>query len=179
MFYKLTIFSMLLSAIAFGAGMTVDKSRIKHLTAFRLILFWSIIICSKTAEIISQNIIIKYGNYPYLKETACVIILLLGTAIIIKGKSQKAYKIEKTYPILRLFTVVYVAVNTFLITACFIVCGIYADNIVFIISLSEILFFSLGIYLRNKMKWISDYELRNWYCLSGGLIIFMMIVFLI
>ena len=179
MFYKLIIFSMLLSAIAFGAGMTVDKSRIKHLTAFRLILFWSIIICSKTAEIISQNIIIKYGNYPYLKETACVIILLLGTAVIIKGKSKKAYKIEKTYPILRLFTVFYVAVNTFLITACFIVCGIYADNIVFIISLSEILFFSLGIYLRNKMKWISDYELRNWYCLSGGLIIFMMIVFLI
>ena len=179
MFYKLTIFSMLLSAIAFGAGMTVDKSRIKHLTAFRLILFWSIIICSKTAEIISQNIIIKYGNYPYLKETACIIIFFLGTAVIIKGKSQKAYKIEKTYPLLRLFTVFYVAVNTFLITLCFIVCGIYADNIVFIISLSEILFFSLGIYLRNKMKWISDYELRNWYCLSGGLIIFIMIVFLI
>ena len=115
MFYKTVIFLFLLSSIAFGAGMNLKK--IKHLTLFRLLMFWAIIITAKFGELTAIKLI-ELNEYYILKNTAALITFFLGMSIIVRAHSYKANLLVIYNDIF--FITFYIVINTFIITVSFL-----------------------------------------------------------
>ncbi|MCJ7855791.1 hypothetical protein MUJ63_05670 [Lachnospiraceae bacterium NSJ-143] len=178
MFYKTLILTMFLSCMAFGTGISMDSERIKHLTVFRLLLFWGIVISAKAGELIAVNIIAQYPA-EIIKCAAAVVTLFLGIGTIIRGLSKKAAVFETAFNMQKVFPVFYIALNTLLIISAFAACGIAIKHAPIITAVSEIIFISLGMATRKNIINIYSYNYNTWYCLSGSLTIFMVILYFI
>lgn len=178
MFYKIIIFSLLLSVMAFGTGMIIKNDKIKNFSLLRVIFFWLIIISAKAGELTTNYLLTQY-NQDQLKNIASVITFCLGIAIIIRGKSEKAYVFENSCIAGRLFPLFYTALNTYLIVASFTACGITFKHAPLIVSVLELLFISAGINLKKKLPDLSEKSLNTWYCLCGALIMFMVVIYFI
>ena len=87
MIYKIIIITLILCAISFGTGMSMNFKSIKHMALFRLGLFWSLILCSVFADVYGRTII-KYQNYS-CSIISFTIVLLLGLTLTAKGLKNK------------------------------------------------------------------------------------------
>ena len=155
MFYKIIILSLLLSVMAFGTGMVIKNNKINNFSLFRVIFFWLKVISAKAGELTTACLLTQY-NQAQLKNVASVVTFCLGIALLIRGKSEKAYMLENYFASGSIFPLCYTALNTYLIIASFTACGITFKHAPIIVSLLELIFVSFGLSLKKQLPDLSD-----------------------
>ncbi len=176
MIYKIIIITLILCAISFGTGMSMNFKSIKHMALFRLGLFWSLILCSVFADVYGRTII-KYQNYS-CSIISFTIVLLLGLTLTAKGlkNKHKIYSKIANSPILK--SIIYICANTFIIISAFSISGVYFKNAALSTAVFELIFLNFGLLIGEKVNRVYKYNTDVWQVVSGCLILISLILYI-